>query len=414
MRRPFTFCTLLLVVMIGAGGSGAQLPKVPETSQPLPVKARDLSKFTNQQRHFYMSAQRGTEWLQRANKPDGRFINGLLPALRLPLEGDSYVRQAGAAFALARASKFFGEDRAAAIAKQALLTLLLETSVDPKEPHVRNAPVHQLNPLAAAGLLVAAIHELPAPANDLLDQAEQLTNLLRKQILPDGSLNVAEVGVESKPGTLNAEAIQHYPGPALYGIIVSQRLRPAAWKLEALRKARVYYQQYWKHNKNVPMAAWHSAAYTEAYLHTKEPGFAEAVFEINDWLCGLQYQQVDPRRVAWMGGFQPWVEGKAVPLAPDIGSAGAVLSLAEACRLARAVGDVQRHQRYRQALESGLQFLTTLQYSEANTQHFADWYRPALVGAFHASAQDGNLRLDYSQNALAALVRYLEHVADLP
>ena len=75
-----------------------------------------------------------------------------------------------------------------------------------------------------------------------------------------------------------------------------------------------------------------------------------------------------------------------MPLAPDIGSAGALVSLAEACRVAKAAGDVQHYQRYRQALESGLQFLTTLQYTEANTQHFADWYRPALVGAFHASA----------------------------
>ena len=75
---------------------------------------------------------------------------------------------------------------------------------------------------------------------------------------------------------------------------------------------------------------------------------------------------------------------------------------------------MQHYQRYKQALENGLQFLTTLQYSEANTQHFAEWYRPALIGAFHASAQDGNLRLDYNQHPLAALVQYLEHVADLP
>src|SRR5439155_19520550 len=109
-----------------------------------------------------------------------------------------------------------------------------------------------------------------------------------------------------------------------------------------------------------------------------------------------------------------WMDNRPVPLAPDIGSAAALISLVEACRLARAAGDVQHHQRYRQALEGGLQFLTTLQYSEANTQHFADWYRPALVGAFHASHQDGNLRLDYAQDALLALVQYLNHVADLP
>lgn len=394
----------------------AQTPMDRDSSSPAaaPVKQRTLAKFTFQQRHFYLSGQRGMEWLQRANRPDGRFVYGVIPALRVAMEGDSYIRQAGAAFALARAAKFYSDDRSAAIAKQALLTLLMETSVDPKQPHIRQVPIHQTDALVPAGLLVAAIHELPAPAPDLLEQADQFTNLLRARLQADGSLRLTPAGEDVAAGTLNAEAVEHNPGPALYGIIRSQQLRPAAWKLEALRKARIFYQTYWNAHKNVPMLAWHSAAYAEAYDLTKEPGFATAVFEMNDWLCGLQYQQVDPGRAAWVGGFQPWMDGKPTPVAPDIGSGGAVLSLAEACRVARAAGDVQHYQRYRRALESGLQFLTTLQYSEANTQHFADWYRPSLVGGFHASLQDGNLRLDYAQYALAALVQYLNSVAELP
>src|SRR5207247_1376095 len=108
--------------------------------------------FTAEQRLFYLSAQRGMDWLQRANKPDGRFVCGFIPSLRQPMEGDSYVAQASAAFALARSARFFGDDRAGAIAKQALLTLLLETAADAKEPHVRHVPIHQANPLAPAGL----------------------------------------------------------------------------------------------------------------------------------------------------------------------------------------------------------------------------------------------------------------------
>jgi len=84
---------------------------------------------------------------------------------------------------------------------------------------------------------------------------------------------------------------------------------------------------------------------------------------------------------------------------------------AEACRTAREMGDVARHGRYRDALERCLQFLATLQYTEGNTQHFADWYRPRLVGAFHATHQDGNLRIDYTQHAVGALVLYLEQAA---
>ena len=42
----------------------------------------------------------------------------------------------------------------------------------------------------------------------------------------------------------------------------------------------------------------------------------------------------------------------------------------------------------------GLQFVGRLQYTEGNTNHFAEWYRSRLVGGFHASQQDGNLRID--------------------
>ena len=80
--------------------------------------------------------------------------------------------------------------------------------------------------------------------------------------------------------------------------------------------------------------------------------------------------------------------------------------------MAREQGDLVRFRRYREAVERCLQFTTTLQYTDANTQHFADWYRPALVGAFNASHQDGNLRIDYAQHAICAMAQYVCHVCD--
>jgi hypothetical protein len=52
-----------------------------------------------------------------------------------------------------------------------------------------------------------------------------------------------------------------------------------------------------------------------------------------------------------------------------------------------------------------------LQYTQANTNHFADWYRPKVLGGFHASAVDGNLRLDYNQHVVCAMVQYATCVA---
>ncbi|MGE3806827.1 MAG: hypothetical protein AB7K24_19335 [Gemmataceae bacterium] len=374
-------------------------PVTTTTLVPQRPAGKDPAKLSPLTKQMYLSAQRGADWLYRMNGNDGRFVYGYVPALNQVLEGDHYLRQAGAALALARAARLTGEQRYAARATQAILRLLSDTAVDERRPGVRTTtyPAMVVNPLAASGMLVLAIHELPAPAADLLEQGEQLCQYIRLQQQPDGSLAY---------GDGDQDGINYYPGEALYGLMVSQRHRPATWKTEVVRKALGYYRPWFHKNKNLAFVSWQSAAYAEAYLQTGEPGFAQFVFEMNDWLRELQYPLLDPTRPLWGGGFMGWHEGKVVGAAPQISSASYAESLAEACRVARKAGDVRRYDSYRESLESCLQFLIRLQYTEANTQHFADWYRPTLVGGFHASQQDGNLRVDYTQHAICAMLQY--------
>ena len=357
---------------------------------------------------MYLSARRGADWLCRANQSDGRFIQGYLPALKAPLEGDHYLRQAGAAFALARAAHFLNQEHYAAVARQAILTLLLETTTDPHDPRERytTLPPVLINRLGAGALLILAINELPSPGEDLLEQSEQLCTFIRKQQGTDGALSYSDPKGE---GEVDPEGINSYPGEALYALMRSQQYRPAAWKTEVVRKALAYHRSWWRGHKTMALIPWQTAAYSEAYLLTKEQDFAEFVTEMTDWLCGFQYVQLDPQHPLWIGGFRETPSGQPFAGAPQITSGCYAEGLAEACRVVRQVGDSTRSSQYREALERCLQFLTTLQYTEANTQHFADWYRPVLVGAFHASHQDGNLRIDYTQHAVSALVQYLAY-----
>jgi hypothetical protein len=390
------------------------IPAVAKLVEERPT--RDLSKLPLLQQQMYLSARRGAEWLVRWNRPDGRFVYGCLPALQKALEGDHYLRQVGAAFALARAARLTGEERYAAIARQALLTLLLETALDPQSPGVRSTalPSVAVNRLATAGLLVLAIHELPTPGADLLEQSEQLCAFIRRQQRADGSLNYGDSPDDTGAETEDPEGINYYPGEALYGLMRSQVHQPATWKTDVVRKALSYYRPWWRSHKNMALVPWQTAAYTEAYMRTKDSAFAEAVYEMNDWIVDLQYVLFDPRHPLWLGGFMAWADGKAVAAPPQISSAVYAEGLGEACRVARQTGDLSRYQRYREALERCLQFLATLQYTEANTRHFADWYKPTLLGAFYASHQDGNLRIDYTQHALCAMAQYLTYASDGP
>lgn len=372
---------------------------------------RDFSKLPPLQQQMYLSAQRGADWLCRANQADGRFIHGYLPALRVPLEGDHYLRQAGAAFALARVARFLGHERYGAIARQAALTLLLETATDPRDAQVRQTtlPPLLINRLGAAGLLILAINELPSPGDDLLEQSEQLCAYIRKQQRTDGSLSYADPGSQAE---IDPDAINIYPGEALYGLMRSQQYRPTAWKTELIRKALPYYHAWWRAHKGLTFVPWQTAAYTEAYLLTKEPAFAAFVVEMNDWVCDHQVAQLDPHHPLWIGGFKESPDGDRAASGPQVSSAAYAEGLADACRVVRQAQDGPRYQKYREALERCLQFLNTLQYTEANTQHFADWYRPVLVGAFFGSHQDGNLRIDSTQHAVSALVQYLTYLAE--
>jgi hypothetical protein len=388
-------------------------PGNPVPAPPPAAPARDFSKYAPLQQQFLLSAQRGADWLSRMNDVKGRFLYGYLPDLKTGMEGDHYLRQAGAAFALARAARFTGNDNYAAQAAQAILVLLDETTTDPKDPSIRYTalPSVAVNRLGAAGLLVLAIHELPAPKADLLDKSDQLCTFIRRQARPDGSLRCSDAVEDGRPEADDADAVNQYPGTALYALMRSQKHRPAAWKTELVRKAVAYYLPWWRAHKSMAFVPWQTAAYAEAYLLTKDKTFADAVLEMNDWLCELQYVVMDLSHPLWNGGFKGWADGRVVEAPPDVGSACYAEGLADACRVARELADVTRHQRYSESLERCLQFLTTLQYTDANTLHFAEWYRSRLVGAFHASHQDGNLRVDYTQHALAALVQYLEHVA---
>jgi hypothetical protein len=107
-------------------------------------------------------------------------------------------------------------------------------------------------------------------------------------------------------------------------------------------------------------------------------------------------------------------EGKVVQSPPTAEAAYYALGLADACRMIRQMErpDAARYDRYRAALTRALQFLTTLQYGDENTQHLAAHFRPAVVGAFHPSLTDGNLRVDQTAAAVAALSQYLIAGAD--
>ena len=214
----------MLILLAIPTGLHAQQP-VKQAAYVAPAR-RDPAKLPEPAQPIYFSAASANEWLKRASKPDGSFVYGFQPSLRVLIDGDNFISQAGAVHALARASRYLRDDAGTVKAQQAILTLLLQTMPDPQNPTIRYtaAPPGVVNRLASNGLLVSAIHELAKPQDckDLLDRADELCNFLREQQRADGSLFLSQGKelIRSASAHVDVECA----GLALQGIIRSHKL----------------------------------------------------------------------------------------------------------------------------------------------------------------------------------------------
>ena len=412
MRRRIVSFTLAVGLLAAAAGHGQEPGLFPATAvktAPEPGnRLRNLDRLPVRQRQLVLAGYRSFDWLQRAHQLDGKFVPGLVPSLGSRPENDPLQPQLEATAILLRAARVFRDDKAAALGKQALLRMLQETTVDPAQPGIRYsaAPDAFVNRLAANGALVRAIQEISAAPNDVAAQSRELQIYLLRQQRTDGSFAIGE-GDAAAQVYLTQSCI----GPALLGLAKAGRAK-ADPQIDAVGRAAPVYLAVWRANKTPQLAADLSAAFAELHEKTGDPGLAQAVFEMNDWLMTMQTRP--NKRDPLGGGFSPWRNGAPTSAAPDMSSAPLVGSLVDACRVAKQVGDVTRYQRYRQAAEDGLDFLTSLQYTEARVQHFAEWYRPWILGGFFVSTQDGNLHLAQNQQALNAFVGYAQHIVELP
>ncbi|MBN9521575.1 hypothetical protein J0H58_24165, partial [bacterium] len=287
------------------------------------------------------------------------------------------------------AAKFTGDERSAAVASQAVLTLLAATRIDPSDSACR---VPNGGPGVAA-VLALAIYELPGADDRLLGEAERLCNFLRKSPESGGA----------GEGT----------GLALSAVVTSHKVRPDAWKADYAAKGFAAGRAAFQTAPTPLLAAALIPAFADFHLHTRNPEAATAVFELADWLCGTQYPAAFARNPAWAGGFRGVVSGQPADTEPTCDTAACLAALGWAYMVTARNADVARADRYRQAAQDAAQFVTALQYTELNTRHFENTFRVnVLIGGFHLTPSDGDLRVDATGRCVSGLVRYLASGAE--
>lgn len=390
-------------------------PPAPQAGEAPLTRFEPLTSYPAVTQFSVRGALLGASWMAKMHQPHGRFLHGYDPALRQPVSGEHDLKQAQAALAMAQAARFGGEKQHAVVARQAILALLASTSAPPSDPNCR-VPVQVsflCNRVGFAATLALAIYELPGAEEKLIDDAERLCAFLRGQLRADGSVHYTD-GPNDVPTRIDPAGVNEYPGLALHALAVSARVRPAEWKKEAVKRGVAHYRAVFRARPHPMLAATLTPAACELYLQTKLNDAADAAFEMNDWLCGLQIGPTDPRTPQWAGGFRAVVNGQAANDPPPAADTGLyVQALACAYHLTRVTGDLMREGKYLPAIQSAANFLCGLQYLEVNTRHFENNYRVAmLIGGFHLTPTDGGLRTDATARAITGLLRYLSSGAE--
>ncbi len=371
----------------------ASVPKPPSLS-----RFQQLQNFPPETTAAVLGMRAGAEWLAKRQQPQGRFLFGVNPALRTPIDGDSDYRQALAAWSVCQAANFTADEKLTACGAQAALGLLALTK-DEAECRTPMLSPKGGNPVGFAAALALAIYSLPTADAKLFAEAEKLCGYIRKQVQADGTISCG-----------SDENV--YPGLALQALAASRRVRPDAAKDGVLAKCLAAYRAKFKAAPHATLAGTVIPAAVEFCLETKDTNAAATAFEMADWLCATQHGKADSQHVLWAGAFR--TDNSASPTEPGFESAHAARGLAAACQLIRqGVPDLTRYAKYRPATVEALAFTRGLQFTVDNTGHFTTDFRTQyLLGGVRTALTDGNIRADATALAGLAFQRFLESGAE--
>lgn len=412
MRRLFSLALIAVVppVLAQSPPPGLLPPSITGQPGPMPVipaaaiaaKTYPIARFQNlpslppETVSAVLGMRAGAEWLARQQQPHGRFLFGVNPALRMPLDGDSEFRQALATWSVCQAAAFTGDEKLAACGAQSVLGLLTLAKADSTDASIKvpSCP----NPIGVAAVLSLAIQALPTADAKLRTEGEMLANYLTKSIRSDGS-----VGTDDKEYLVAGLALQALAGPT------GNPQRDAL-----VARSLAHHRTKFKENPHPTMAGAMIPAATDYCLRTKDANAAAMAFEMADWLCATQHGKLDAKQLLWAGGFR--TDAQPTATEPGFESAHAARGLAAACHLIRqGVPDLARYRKYRPATVDAMEFLRGLQFSVDNTTHFAaDFRTQYLLGGVRTALTDGNVRADATALATLAFQRFLESGADQP
>lgn len=336
-------------------------------------------------------------WLATNLSDAGAFPYKYWPSVGAYSGADNAIRRFLATIALARLARMRASPRLRSLAQRNLrfnLRRYFRPLGDGRGVLVEPAGAK----LGAAALAGLAVLEAPSPA--------AFSEELRLLLAAVDSLAGGPSGFRTFffPLRRDGQNWNFYAGEALlFWAEARRRGLPGAPSLA--RCAQAFELCYRRHlaRRNPAFVPWATQAAASLYLQTGNRAFADAVFTMNDWLVPMQqWDGVDPDL---RGRFYDPSHPEYGP--PHASSTGVYLEgLADACVVARAVGDSRRACAYGVVVRRGLRSLRQLQFRDSSDAFYVS-RSERVLGALRTEVYDNTVRLDSTAHALAACLKVL-------
>jgi len=333
------------------------------------------------------------DWLLRNLHPDGRMTYKWWPSRGEESSANNMIRQWMASIALVRLAADRGEPALA----------------DAAERNIRYNLAHFYHEedghgfiewdgkakLGAVSLAALAIVEHPRRAEFAeYERALIATTFLMQH--EDGSFQTF-YKPRGRQGQNN-----FYPGETLLLWSVLYRENEDAKLLERFLTSFRYFRKWHREHRNPAFIPWHTQAYFNVWERTGDPELRDFVFEMNDWLLGIQ-EWDDAIYPDTRGRFYDYRRSYFGP--PHASSTGVYLEgLIDAYRMAVRVGDRERQFAYRRAIVRGLRSVLQLQFADDVDMYYVS-KRNRVLGGMRTTVYDNAIRVDNVQHNLLAIFR---------
>lgn len=200
-----------------------------------------------------------------------------------------------------------------------------------------------------------------------------------------------------------------YPGETLLLWSVLYRESKDPKLLERIMSSFRYFRTWHRKNRNPAFIPWHTQAYFNVWEETGDKELRDFVFEMNDWLMGVQ---------EWDKATYPDTRGRFYDYErsyfgpPHASSTGVYLEgLIDAYRMASSVGDHERQAAYKRTIVRGLRSVLQLQFADDVDMYYIS-KRNRVRGGMRTTVYDNTIRVDNVQHNLLGIFRIYETFAE--